>query len=118
MRNDANLLTLNNVHGIDPEVESDGLVNALLAYLNSNLFERQLAKRSHDYNGLQKIEIGQLESAPVIDPRELSPNRRGRLNSLFEKLSSARRSGSSDEEILSSIEIELEEFLNIHEKEE
>lgn len=116
MRNDANLLTLNNVHNIAPRFGyEDEQLNALLAYLNSKLFERQLVKLSHDYNGLQKIEIGHLESAPVIDPRELSSSRCSRLSSLFEDLDKARRNGNNDEGILLEIDEELQNFLDIHE---
>ncbi|WP_224268575.1 Eco57I restriction-modification methylase domain-containing protein [Haloprofundus salinisoli] len=115
IRNDANLLTLNNIHTVDLDFKyNEEQLNALLAYLNSRLFERFLMQLSRDYNGLQKIEIGPLESAPVLDPRELPDSLCSRLSSLFKELCKQRRKGDDGDDVLSDIETELRGFLGIH----
>ena len=114
-RNDIDLLTLNNVHPIYHDLEDDIHENALLAYLNSTTVERIFSKSSHDYSGLKKLEIGRLESAPVVDPRRLEPETRGRLSELFQSLCKARRSKNENEsnEIVAEIDRLVEPILNI-----
>ena len=114
MRNDADLLTLNNVHTIDLDFEfSQKHLNALLAYLNSNVIERVLSAESHDYNGLQKLEISQLEDTPVIDPRRLSESKRQRLTNLFDYLCRIRRMDLDESGLLRAIDDEIEPLLGL-----
>lgn len=113
MRNDAGLRTLNNVHNITPidaftSIDRD----ALLAYLNSHRIERHLAQSSPEYNGLQKLGIKQLESAPVINPLALDEDHRCELAALFEELCEARRQDKDDTEILTAIEETIEAIIN------
>jgi type I restriction-modification system DNA methylase subunit len=117
MRNDADLLTLNNIHTIDLTFDWDqDQRDALLAYLNSRVVNRVLSKESHNYNGLQKIEISQLKQAPVIDPRRLGYRKRERLAILFEGLCEARDPStdrSDADEILDQIDEVLEPLLGM-----
>ncbi|ELY90458.1 type i restriction-modification system methyltransferase subunit [Natrinema altunense JCM 12890] len=114
MRNDVGLLTLNNVHTIYLDFEfSEDQLDALLAYLNSNVIERVLSVESHDYHGLQKLEISQLENTPVIDPRQLSSSKRQRLANLFNYLGRIRRMDLDDSELLRAIDDEIEPLLGL-----
>ncbi|WP_276258142.1 N-6 DNA methylase [Haloglomus litoreum] len=115
-RNEMGLLTLNNVHNISLDFDyKDHDRDALLAYLNSTFVERILSKSSHDYSGLEKLEISQLESAPVIDPRELDEPVCSQLAELFEGLCAARREGDGEKEAekLSEIDQQIESILGL-----
>ncbi|MFC7096070.1 N-6 DNA methylase [Halobaculum marinum] len=114
MRNDADLLTLNNVHAIDLNFGyTDDERDALLAYLNSTVMEQILSAASHDYSGLQKIEIGQLSGAAVIDPRELTPSKRETLANSFDELCEKRQNGRSGEEVIEEIDKSIESILDL-----
>ncbi|EMA70337.1 type i restriction-modification system methyltransferase subunit [Halorubrum distributum JCM 13916] len=120
-RNDADLRTLNNVHAITLDINQDGtdpeVRDALLAYLNSTVMERILTLHSHDYNGLQKLEISQLNSAPVIDSRRLDEKKRSKLARLFNDLCVARQRGDDGSEIIRTIDEELEPVLALKDEE-
>lgn len=114
MRNKAKLRSLNNVHTISTKEDYDDerKYEALLAYLNSRALHKPLTKHSEDYNGLKKIEIGQLEKVPVIDPTNLSQEKLESLSSLYEDLRKARRREVDDSNILDELDRELEPVLD------
>ncbi|WP_170831011.1 N-6 DNA methylase [Natronobacterium texcoconense] len=111
--NGANVRTLNNFHNIDPNFEPDEQsVKALLAYLNSNIVRKEISKVSRSYSGLEKIELGALKSAPVIDPRELEVSVVDRLAALFDKLEKRERSDGDVEGIREDIDDTLRDILD------
>jgi tRNA1(Val) A37 N6-methylase TrmN6 len=114
MRNHAKLRSLNNVHTISPkeDYEDERKYEALLAYLNSRVLHKPLTKRSEDYYGLKKIEIGQLESVPVINPTKLDEEKLESLSTLYEKLRKARRREEDEKKILDELDRELEPMLD------
>lgn len=113
MRNHAGLRSLNNVHKISVEDEyTEKQYEALLAYLNSRVLEKYLTKHSMDYDGLKKIEVGQLEEAPVIDPKKIDDESLENLSQLYDDLRRVRRRDMDDEEVLDEIHQELEPVLN------
>lgn len=106
-RNDGEFRTLNNIHQVRLEFDCDqSHVNALLAYLNSTFVEKELSKHSDNYYGLEKLEIGQLESVPVIDPRELSDGQLNKLDDQFRELC------KNDEERRDRLLQEIESTIN------
>lgn len=112
MRNHPELRSLNNVHVISPiKNYSEEEIEALLAYLNSRIVSKHLSKYSLDYQGLQKLEINQLNNVPVIEPRELDDDTISALSELYERLRKARRRDRDDETILDEIQRELEPVL-------
>lgn len=117
MRNDAGLLSLNNIHIIDLEFNwRSEHRDALLAYLNSRMVSRVLSRESHDYNGLQKLEISHLSKLPVIHPCRLTRSKLTELASLFEKLCEARNPISDRDDadkLLCQIDEALKPLLNI-----
>ncbi|EMA64677.1 type i restriction-modification system methyltransferase subunit [Halorubrum lipolyticum DSM 21995] len=121
MRNDAELRTLNNIHAIYLDFDEDDdeyemYRDALLAYLNSTVMERVLSKESHNYSGLQKLEISQLNGAPVLDPREIDPEKRTRLANLFNDLRRSRQSGNDGHTFIEQIDQELKPLLELDER--
>lgn len=121
MRNDAELRTLNNIHAIyldfdENNGEYEMYRDVLLAYLNSTVMERVLSKESHNYSGLQKLEISQLNGAPVLDPREIDPQKRMRLANLFNDLRRSRQSGNDGNTFIEQIDQELKPLLELDEQ--
>lgn len=113
MRNHAGVRTLNNVHTIEPNEEhSEEVLEALLAYLNSRIVDKHLSKYSHNYQGLQKVEIDQLNEVPILDPKELDQEAQSTLSGLYEELRIARRREKDDEAILDAIDQVLEPHLH------
>lgn len=113
MRNYADVRTLNNVHTIEPNADlSEKSLEALLAYLNSWIVNKHLSKYSHNYQGLQKVEISQLNDVPILNPLELDQATRTTLSELYERLRVARREEEDDETILNEIHRVLEPHLH------
>lgn len=113
-RNDANLLTTNNTHTIylNDDLNDEHTVNAFLAYLNSNFIHGMLSKRSRDYSGLQKLEISDLESAPVLDVESIPQYEKKQLGRLFDDLCEARRDPhTNDAKIIQQIDEAIESYL-------
>lgn len=112
--NDNDLRTLNNFHNINPDFEdNEERVKALLAYLNSNIVRKEISKVSRSYSGLEKIELGALKSAPVIDPRELDPSDVERLADLFDALERAERTDGDVEAARTAIDDAVREILDL-----
>jgi hypothetical protein len=76
------------------------------------VLEKYLTKHSMDYDGLKKIEVGQLEEAPVIDPKKIDDESLENLSQLYDDLRRVRRRDMDDEEVLDEIHQELEPVLN------
>jgi hypothetical protein len=113
-RNDANLLTTNNAHTIylNGEIDNHDTLNALLAYLNSKFIHGMLSKRSRNYSGLQKLEISDLEDAPILDVSSIPHSLKMNLSRLFENLCEARRNPEADDaRILQKIDEAIEAYL-------
>jgi len=114
IHNDCGLRTLNNFHIINPDFEDDEKqIKALLAYLNSNIVRKEISKVSRSYSGLEKIELGALKSAPVIDPRELDSPVVEQLADLFESLEREERTGGDVEAARMAIDDAVIEILDI-----
>ena len=90
MRNRAGIRTLNNFHNISlPNFDSDE-IDALLAYLNSNVADEITKRSGRRYaRGLHKIEPDELKDVLVLDPREL-------LNDDVQRLAQAYRNVCSE----------------------
>lgn len=113
-RNDADLLTTNNTHTIylNDDLDDKDALNAFLAYLNSNFIRGILSKRSRNYNGLQKLEISDLEAAPVLDVASVPQTLKTKLSALFDDLCHARRDPNADDtQILQQIDEAIETHL-------
>lgn len=89
---------LNNLHGIYPGVELDeSELKALLAYLNSPFADDVVKRSGRTYStGMDKVEPGELEGVPVLDPRDLSDATVDRLAGLFDDLCEASRDGDEE----------------------
>ncbi|PCR89452.1 N-6 DNA methylase [Natrinema ejinorense] len=109
-RNDADLLTTNNTHTI--YLNDEDTLNVFLAYLNSNFIRGILSKRSRNYSGLQKLEISDLEAAPVLDVASIPQSLKSHLSTLFNDLCDARRDPNADDtQILQQIDEAIEAHL-------
>jgi len=112
--NENGLRTLNNFHNIDPDFEeNEDWVKALLAYLNSNIVRKEISKVSRSYSGLEKIELGALKSAPVIDPRKLDSQVVEQLANLFDSLEREERTDGDVETTRMAIDDAVREILDI-----
>lgn len=112
--NENDLRTLNNFHNIAPDFENDeDQVKALLAYLNSNIVRKEISKVSRSYSGLEKIELGALKSAPVIDPRELDSPVVERLADLFDSLEREERTGGDIDAVRTAIDDAVRQILDL-----
>jgi hypothetical protein len=112
IRNQAEVVSLNNLHNIsfpeDTEYEPEE-VNALLAYLNSDIVNKIVQRSGREYGGgLHKIEPGELEHIPVIDPKAMHEDDVSRLSNQFEKLTEAAR---NKEESLDDVVVELDAMI-------
>ncbi len=111
--NGTDIRTLNNFHHIDPDFDhAEKPVKALLAYLNSNIVRKEISKVSRSYSGLDKIELGALKSAPVIDPRELETSVVDRLATLFDKLEERERGDGDVDDVRTEIDDALRDILD------
>ena len=84
-------------------------MNALLAYLNSDIVNKIVERSGREYRGgLHKIEPGELEHIPVIDPKAMHENDVSRLSDQFEKLTEA---GRDDDGSLDEVVVELDTMI-------
>ncbi|SMO70013.1 N-6 DNA methylase [Halorubrum cibi] len=112
IRNHAELRCLNNLHTITPKNDyTETQIQALLAYLNSRVVNKHLSKYSMDYQGLQKVEINQLNDVPVINPLDLDDDTIQTLSKWYKRLRQVRRRKLDDEQILDEIHQVLEPIL-------
>ncbi|WP_128478773.1 HsdM family class I SAM-dependent methyltransferase [Halorussus pelagicus] len=106
--------SLNNLHAIYEDVNlEDSELKALLAYLNSGFADEVVRRSGRTYStGMDKIEPNELETVPVLDPRELDPETVTDLAQLFDHLRESARSGESDpESVVAEIDAYLEQIL-------
>ncbi|WP_302083055.1 N-6 DNA methylase [Salinibaculum rarum] len=90
---------LNNLHSLYLDIElSETELEALLAYLNSD-FAIQIVKQNGRTlsSGMDKVEPGDLDKLPVIDPRKLPSEIVKTLASEFDDLCEAARSDDHEE---------------------
>jgi len=98
IKNEADIRTLNNLHNINLESYDDRQVDALLAYLNSDVANEITKHSSRTYaDGLHKIEPSELKNIPVLDPNNLSDGEIDLLSRKFTELCDSIRSSDSDE---------------------
>jgi tRNA1(Val) A37 N6-methylase TrmN6 len=112
IRNQADVVSLNNLHNIsfpeDTEYKPEEM-NALLAYLNSDIVNKIVERSGREYGGgLHKIEPGELEHIPAIDPKAMHENDVSRLSDQFEKLTEA---GRDDDGSLDEVVVELDTMI-------
>jgi len=113
MLNAAAIRTLGSFHNITPEFDDERLLKALLAYLNSNIVQKEMSKISRSYSGLEKLEPGALKKAPVIDPRELNDDVVDKLVDLFDTLEQRNRNDESLDATLEAIDAIVRELLDL-----
>lgn len=112
IRNYAGLRCLNNLHTITPKKDyTETQIQALLAYLNSRVVNKHLSKYSMDYQGLQKVEINQLNDVPVINPSDIDDDTIQSLSKWYNRLRQVRRRKLDDEQMLDEIHQVLEPIL-------
>jgi adenine-specific DNA methylase len=109
IRNQAGVVSLNNLHNIsfpeDTPEYNPKEVNALLAYLNSDIVNKIVERSGREYGGgLHKIEPGELKHIPVIDPKAMHDDDVERLSGHFEKLVETAR---DNDEPLNNVVAEL-----------
>jgi tRNA1(Val) A37 N6-methylase TrmN6 len=112
IRNQARVVSLNNLHNIsfpDGREYRPKEVNALLAYLNSDIVNKIVERSGREYGGgLHKIEPGELEHIPVIDPKAMHDDDVERLSGQFENLAECAR---NDDESLDDVVAELDAMI-------
>jgi adenine-specific DNA-methyltransferase len=115
--NETGCLNLTAFHGIYPTFQSEVMVKALLAYLNSNLCKDiQVIKRREYGGGLHKFEPRDLEKLPVLDVTRIKKEDVERLSMFFDKLcESARISVVAEEEVKGELDKEIRRILQIPE---
>lgn len=108
--NKAGVRTLNNYHNLyTPRTYSDNQKMALLAYLNSNLFDKLISQNCRTYSGgMKKIEPGELKDMPVLDPTEISNKQIMDLRRFFDHICLASNHVSLD---VKEVKRELDEYL-------
>jgi len=91
---------------------SETELKALLAYLNSHVFEEVVReyKQTRD-GGFDKIEPDQLEQAPAIDPLEMSDKTVNTLAGLFDELRQTARKNDDCNPVLDRINVVLQQEL-------
>jgi adenine-specific DNA methylase len=99
--NEANALTLNTLHIIQPTrsiADDERQLKALLCYLNSEICRNLLRRTGRVYGGgLVKLEPREVENLPVIDIENVSEEDISLLSSLFDELCQASREGRENE---------------------
>jgi hypothetical protein len=113
VRNETDAKHLNSYYGVypDPEITRQG-EKALLAYLNYLFGDSGIAQQQRVLvDGLPKVEPGDVEDIPVIDPREL-PNRVvATLSECFDDLCETARHNQAESPVMDRIESVLHRVL-------
>lgn len=96
--NETDVRNLNNLHALYEDIElTDNELKALLAYLNSGFADDVVRRSGRTYStGMDKIEPNELESVPVLNPRELDDETVSELARLFDNLRESARSDELD----------------------
>ena len=113
IRNETDARNLSNLHGIYFDVDiNENQQKALLAYLNSGFASEVVRRSGRTYSsGMDKIEPNEMESVPVLDPRDLSDETVQELAALFDNLRKAARNDNNPEAIIKQIDQRLEDEL-------
>lgn len=111
--NEANARALNNMLYIYLDSELNNReTKALLAYLNSNFADLIIRRSGRTYStGLTKVEPGELEEIPVIDPGELDDSVLKDLEAQFDNLCAASRDPDRSE---SEVRDVISDILSAH----
>jgi hypothetical protein len=111
--NEANVRYLNNFRGIYPDATIDKTeIKALLAYLNSDFVGTVVRQHERTYaGGLDKVEPGDLENIPVIDPRELRDDVVDNLAAAFDELRDVAQRDEDEQVVLDWIDSILQQEL-------
>jgi len=117
IKNEAEVVSLNNLHNVSflDEDYSEREIKALLAYLNSNIVNRIVERSGREYaEGLHKIEPGELERIPVIDPKKMHDDDVITLARYFEDIADVARSGEVPlNEAVAELDEKIAEILEI-----
>lgn len=115
IRNETDARNLSNLHGIYFDVDvSENQQKALLAYLNSGFASEVVRRSGRTYSsGMDKIEPNEMESVPVLDPRDLSNEAVQELAALFDNLRKAARNDNDPEAVIEQIDRRLEDELQV-----
>lgn len=114
IRNETNARYLSNLHGMYFDVEmNESDMKALLAYLNSEFASEVIRRSGRTYSsGMDKIEPNEMESVPVLNPRDLEAETVDTLAGMFDKLRGATRNAEeSVEEVVAEIDEALQKVL-------
>lgn len=114
--NETDARNLNNLHGLYNDLQlTDRELKALLAYLNSGFADEIVRRSGRTYStGMDKIEPNELESVPIINPRELDDETIAGLSRLFDDLrETARTDGESVESVVAEIDTILKQVIHI-----
>jgi hypothetical protein len=91
---------------------SETELKALLAYLNSHVFDEVVREYKQTRDGrFDKIEPNQLEQVPVIDPPEMSDETVNTLARLFDELRQTARKNDDCKSVLDRIDVILQQEL-------
>ncbi|QIB75241.1 N-6 DNA methylase [Halogeometricum borinquense] len=112
--NETESRNLNNLHSIYLNVGLDtDEMKSLLAYLNSGFADDVVRRSGRTYStGMDKIEPNELQSVPVLDPRDLSNETVDSLARAFDELREiAREEGNNPDPVITKIDQILEREL-------
>ncbi|NHN58504.1 MULTISPECIES: N-6 DNA methylase [Halorussus] len=110
--NETDVRNTNACYGFYDITLSETELKALLAYLNSDIFDEVVRKYKQTRDGgLDKIEPNQLEQVPVINPPEMRDETVNTLAELFDELRQTARNNSNCNPVLDRIHVILQQEL-------
>lgn len=110
--NETDARYVNNYTGIYPDSSiSRTQVKALLAYLNSSLANEVVRRDARPYAGMDKLEPGDLDDIPVLDPRSITEETVTALANQFDELRETARRNGTRTTVISRIDAILEQVL-------
>lgn len=109
--NSAGARNLTAFHSIYPHYDSEEQIKALLAFLNSGVFDSMMDVEKRVHGGLGKFEPNDLKRLNVLDLAQLDESTITQLASLFNELESVRRNGDDTSETIDKIDSILQQLL-------
>lgn len=109
--NSAGARNLTAFHSIYPHCDSREEIKALLAFLNSGVFDSMMDVEKRVHGGLGKFEPNDLKRLNVLDVTQVDEATITRLAALFEELESARRNGNDTNEPIEKIDSIVQQLL-------
>jgi hypothetical protein len=109
--NSAGARNLTAFHSIYPHYDSEEEIKALLAFLNSGVFDSMMDVEKRVHGGLGKFEPNDLKRLNVLDLAQLDESTVSQLATLFDELESARRNGNDTSERIERIDSILQRLL-------